>query len=127
MLIYSANGAIFISTVRHRAALKSRRDRRYKMTDLYVMDLTNQYNNTTAYQFLKSAKIVTMQAGNVEVVVTDKKGLEYIAVVSDSGDLVLGDFGVAVARLRMSDRTFAAFAKLERQCDKTMLEEYSQE
>ena len=91
------------------------------MNDLYRMTVNTQYNKTTAYQLLKKAKCAMTQCGTAEVFVIDKKGNEYIALISDYGHLVIIDVTGAVACLRMSERTCRAFRALESQCEDMML------
>ena len=88
------------------------------MNNIYEMSVSKQYNRTTAFQFLKTAHISETCAGTFEIFVKDKKGNEYIALVSDYDHLVISDVSGFIACLSMSDRTFKSFKRLEKQCGK---------
>ena len=86
------------------------------MNNIYEMIVLKQYNGTTAFQFLKTAHISEICAGIFEIFVKDKKGNEYIALVSDYNHLVISDVSGFIACLSMSDRTCNSFKQLEKQC-----------
>ena len=87
------------------------------MNNICEMTVLKQYNGTTAFQFLKKANISETCAGTFEIFVKDKKGNEYIALVSDYNHLVISDVSGFIACLSMSDHTFNSFKQLEKQCD----------
>lgn len=86
------------------------------MNGIYSMETSKQYNKTTAFNFLKTAKVIKTCAGTFEIFVKDKKGNEYISLVSDYNHLVISDVSGFVACLSMSDRTCNSFKQLEVQC-----------
>ena len=86
------------------------------MNNIYEMIVSKQYNSTTAFQFLKTANVSETFAGTFEIFVKDKKGNEYIALVSDYNYLVISDVSGFIACLSMSDRTCNSFKRLEKQC-----------
>ena len=86
------------------------------MNNIHEMIVLKQYNSTTAFQFLKTANISETCAGTFEIFVKDKKGNEYISLISDYDHLVISDASGFIACLSMSDRTFNSFKQLERQC-----------
>ena len=90
------------------------------MNNICEMTVLKQYNRTTAFQFLKTANISETCAGTFEIFVKDKKGNEYIALVSDYNYLVISDGSGFIACLSMSDRTFNSFKQLEKKCAELM-------
>ncbi len=86
------------------------------MNGIYRMETSKQYNKTTAFNFLQTAKIMETYAGTFEIFVKDKKGNEYIALVSDYNHLVISDVSGFIACLSMSDHTCNSFKQLEKQC-----------
>ena len=84
------------------------------MNNIHEMIVLKQYNSTTAFQLLKTANVSETCAGTFEIFVKDKKGNEYIALVSDYNHLVISDVSGFIACLSMSDRTCNSFKQLEK-------------
>ena len=90
------------------------------MNNICEMIVSKQYNRTTAFQFLKTANVSETCAGTFEIFVKDKKGNEYIALVSDYNHLVVSDVSGFIACLSMSDHTCNSFKQLEKKCAELM-------
>jgi hypothetical protein len=62
------------------------------------------FHGQTAGGLLKTATVVKMRSGNYEIIIDDKRGHEYIAILTDyySHSLLIMDCGVIAAELPLS-------------------------
>lgn len=93
------------------------------MSDLYKIRQQKTFRGQTAGGILRTAKICEMQCGDYNIFVTDKNGREYQAIMTDSGNLLLADYGVAVALLITSNTAACTLQKLEKECADLMLKD----